>query len=342
MKKILALWIALVMIGSIFIFVGIDETIRFLEVHVKPSDKIAPVIKLNNDIKEIYIDDVYVMPTVTASDNIDGDLTNKVIVEGSIDNRKVGIQQLKYTVTDKNNNCTEVVKNVIVKNKPYNNTKQELPILMYHFFYDKSKGEKAKDHNFMEIASFEAQIKYLITNNYYFPTWDEVYKFVNKEISLPQKSVVITVDDGNETFFKYAIPIITKYKAKATSFVVANRVTEEKLQNYRSEYIQFQSHSYNMHRYLYCDGKTTGAFKCISKTEALDDLKKSIEVVKLKDVFAYPYGVTASRSSLVKDAGFHMGVTTVNGKVKPGDNPLVLKRVRMSHGVKLEQFISKL
>ncbi|CDL19905.1 Polysaccharide deacetylase [Klebsiella pneumoniae IS53] len=27
------------------------------------------------------------------------------------------------------------------------------------------------------------------------------------------------------------------------------------------------------------------------------------------------------------DAGFHMAVTTVRGKVKPGDNPFLLKRL---------------
>ena len=30
---------------------------------------------------------------------------------------------------------------------------------------------------------------------------------------------------------------------------------------------------------------------------------------------------------MAKDAGFHMAVTTVQGKVKPGDNPYTLKRL---------------
>ena len=30
-----------------------------------------------------------------------------------------------------------------------------LPVLMYHYFYDKSKGEKGKNGNWMEISKFE-------------------------------------------------------------------------------------------------------------------------------------------------------------------------------------------
>ncbi|MGI4911705.1 hypothetical protein ACRXCX_14770, partial [Escherichia coli] len=32
-------------------------------------------------------------------------------------------------------------------------------------------------------------------------------------------------------------------------------------------------------------------------------------------------------ASLANDAGFHLAVTTMKGKVKPGDNPLLLKRL---------------
>ena len=35
---------------------------------------------------------------------------------------------------------------------------------MYHFFYDESAGEEGKDNNFMEISSFENQMKYLSAN----------------------------------------------------------------------------------------------------------------------------------------------------------------------------------
>ena len=82
-----------------------------------------------------------------------------------------------------------------------------LPILMYHFFYDKSAGEMGKDNNWMEISDFEKQMKYLHDNDYYYPTWDEVSDFIDGIIELPEKSVVVTIDGGAASFFKLAVPL---------------------------------------------------------------------------------------------------------------------------------------
>lgn len=43
---------------------------------------------------------------------------------------------------------------------------------------------------------------------------------------------------------------------------------------------------------------------------------------------SYPFGgYNATAIKAAKDAGFHLAVTTVRGKVKPGDNPMLLKRL---------------
>ncbi len=45
-----------------------------------------------------------------------------------------------------------------------------------------------------------------------------------------------------------------------------------------------------------------------------------------------------SSVAMVKEAGFLCAVTTQPGKAKPGDNPLLLPRVRMCLGQSLEAF----
>ncbi|VTN14099.1 Uncharacterised protein [Raoultella terrigena] len=43
---------------------------------------------------------------------------------------------------------------------------------------------------------------------------------------------------------------------------------------------------------------------------------------------SYPFGgYNATAVKAANDAGFHMAVTTVRGKVMPGDNPFLLKRL---------------
>ena len=51
------------------------------------------------------------------------------------------------------------------------------------------------------------------------------------------------------------------------------------------------------------------------------------------DAFAYPYGdYTQQCRDIVEEAGFLCAVTTEGGKAKPGMDPLLLPRVRMSNG----------
>ncbi len=50
-----------------------------------------------------------------ATDNIDGDLTSKIKVSGSVDINKVGTYTLTYTVTDKAGNRSETTRKVIVE-----------------------------------------------------------------------------------------------------------------------------------------------------------------------------------------------------------------------------------
>ena len=43
---------------------------------------------------------------------------------------------------------------------------------------------------------------------------------------------------------------------------------------------------------------------------------------------SYPFGGFNDKAvKAAKEAGFHLAVTTMKGKVKPGDNPLLLKRL---------------
>lgn len=309
-------------------------------------DSVSPEIKLVGENISFYVGENYKEPGYNASDNYDGDITSNVKVTNNIDNKKAGTYEVIYTVIDSSNNSFEVKRKVEVKTKPDVTTNKGsysgygIPVLMYHYFYDKSKGETGKDNNWMEISSFEEQLKYLDENDWYFPTWGELYDFVTGKIILPKKSIVITADDGHESFFEYAVPVINKYDVKVTSFVITGRTNSGVLNNYRNDNINFQSHTNDMHKGG-CSGGHGGLFRCIDYNKGLNDLKQSINVVGSSDALAYPYGdVTDNVLKITKDAGFKLAFTTKYGKVYKGMNPIQLPRVRMSKGVSLKGFIS--
>ena len=211
-----------------------------------------------------------------------------------------------------------------------------LPVLMYHFFYDKNEREP-QDGNWIEINDFEQQIKYLSENDYYFPTWEEVENYIDGKTELPEKSVVITVDDGDPSFFELGVPIIQKYNVKATSFVVAywyGDVAQNKENN-----ISYQSHSYDMHKGG-SNGK--GVMLSWSYDKMVEDLKTSQEVLGGANIFCYPFGqYNELDKKALKDTGFKLAFTTQGGRVKKGASKFELPRVRISGTTSIESFIKK-
>ncbi len=76
-------------------------------------DNEGPVISLNDGDKiETYLNEEYVDPGYSATDNYDKDIEVKVV--GDVDTSKAGSYYLKYQATDSSGNNTEVVRKVIV------------------------------------------------------------------------------------------------------------------------------------------------------------------------------------------------------------------------------------
>lgn len=93
-----------------------------IERKINFEDKEEPIITLKgSDSITIYLGNLYKEEGFSASDNCDGDITNKVISTGNVDINKTGTYTLTYEVVDSSGNKSTVHRNVIVKNKPIYN-----------------------------------------------------------------------------------------------------------------------------------------------------------------------------------------------------------------------------
>ena len=213
-----------------------------------------------------------------------------------------------------------------------------LPVLMYHFFYDKNQTNgKEKDGNWVEISNFEKQMKYLADNDYFYPTWQEVEDYIDGKQELPEKSVVITVDDGDDSFFDLAVPILQKYNVQATSFLVTywygNRAND------KQENVDYQSHSYDMHK-SGADGK--GVMLSWDYDQIKEDVMLSSQVLGGANIFCYPFShYNALDIQVLQDAGYKLAFTTVPGRVKKGSLKYELPRVRVDKGTGMLSFMNK-
>jgi len=309
-------------------------------------DTVSPTLELNGQPEiKLYTGNKYNEPGFIATDEYDGDITDKVLVNNPIDINTVGSYTVTYEVSDSSNNKITKERKVEILERPKTVNSGGIPVLMYHFFYDKNV-ETKNDGNWMEIHLFEEQMKYLYDNGYYTPTWQEFIDYVDGKITLPEKSVIVTADDGNPSFFTLAIPICQKYNIRPTSFIVSSWTHGDWLASaWKDKGVDFQSHTYDMHKGG-CKENHGGLMNCISHDAGVNDLKTGIadlEQVNKVYAIAYPFGdVNANVKQITKDAGIQVGFTTAYGKVRPGMDKLELPRIRVSDGTSLEAFINKL
>ena len=313
-----------------------------VERKVTVTDKMKPELILEgDDTMELMLGETFEEPGYRAVDENGRDITGDVKVTGT-ELTRAGENQIKYTVSDSRGNTTQLMRSVnVLPNTEYDAA--GLPVCMYHYVYDENDPPEDlynRFGNYISQQELEKELNWLNEEGYYFPTWKEVREYIDGELMLPDKSIVITFDDGSRSFLDYGIPVLEKCRVPSTSFVITSNDGEKKIAGYQSDYVTYQSHSDNMHRPGGNIGHG-GIFTALSYDEALADLQKSIEICGSSDAFAYPYGdYNDSCRQVVEDAGFLCAVTTQVGKAYPGDNPMLLPRVRMSLGQSLDQFIS--
>lgn len=204
----------------------------------------------------------------------------------------------------------------------------KVPVLLYHKIDLPSADVKIRGA-FTYPRKFEKQISYLKKKGFEFYTAGELIDFYLERGEFPKKSVVVTFDDGWKDNYTNAFPILKKYGAKATIFLVpscvgkiTDKVTAEGeggrehlsekdiLEMSASGEIEFASHSFN-HK----------LFHQISDKEIefeITESKKYIENLTNKEcsVFAYPAGFyTDYAKKALKTAGYEAAFSTVYGAV---------------------------
>ena len=304
----------------------------------------SPEIKLLG--REDYVtvvNGIYDEYGATATDAEDGDITDKIKVDSSkFDVTKPGEYKITYTVTDKDGNTSKVERNIKVR-EVTDPDRDGIAVLMYHYFYDDTAGEKGEDANYLAISMFRQQLDYFKNNDYYFPTMKELNKYLDGDLELPSKSVIITMDDGAESNYRLAFPLALEYKIPMTMYVVTSWTdvsAELQTDMKNTGYIYFNSHTHNMHRGG-CSGMKHGALiQCINYQEGVNDMKTSKELLGNGDSMAYPCGDYNDQAiSILKEAGFTLAFSTEFGKARRGMNKLALPRVRVSDGNSLNYFI---
>jgi hypothetical protein len=71
-----------------------------------------------SDPVNLIVGDSYKEESVSASDNVDGDITASVVTSGSVDTGTAGTYKVTYSVTDSSSNTKKATRTVIVVEPP--------------------------------------------------------------------------------------------------------------------------------------------------------------------------------------------------------------------------------
>lgn len=229
---------------------------------------------------------------------------------------------------------------------------ESIPVLMYHHILPQANIKGIFDHNniVVSLEDFQAQMAYLRDNGYHTVSLQRLERYVNGEELLPEKSVVITFDDGYLSNYVYAYPILKEMGFTGVIFLLTGFVEEtpqtfspEALQylswpevHQMEDVFQFASHTHDMHR-LGNSGK--GVVAEAGVNELIADLSASRQLLRHTPYFSFPYG---HYSKLALDTFRGQGITmafTVNEvSVKMGDDPMLLGRWDVVRHSSLEKF----
>lgn len=298
------------------------------------------VMQINGD-EDTYVKqgEDYIESGARAYDKKEGFLTDGIKTNGTVDTSTTGDYDVVYTVRNSENMEASITRTVhVVDDMDVDD--DGISVLMYHYVYDEGKPPAKMDANDISNTKLEAELKWLSDNDYYYPSFAELRAYLEGTHSLPKKSVVLTFDDGEQGFLDYGTPLLNKYHVPATSYIIGSDPNfTEKVSTYMSEYVSFQSHTYDLHR----DGNTNkgkgGKIWDLDQASLEQDCNQAIAQLHDAQSLAYPYGDCPDFApAALGDCGYLCAFTVQNDQVRKGDDPYKLPRVRMFGSSALEGF----
>lgn len=242
-----------------------------------------------------------------------------------------------------------------------------VPIIMYHSLQKDSN--RLNDYT-ISPAMFENDLKYLTESGYTTVTVIDLIDYVYHDKSLPEKSIMLTFDDGYYNNYAYAYPLLKEYNCRAVISPIIS-MTEKFTQSGEisasyghinndnikemigSGCVEIQNHSYDLHKLKPRRGAEQKRGESFSdyKNYISQDITKAQEYIKDNfnvepSCFVYPFGAkTENTEQIIKELGFVCTMTCTeknNYITKNADSLYELGRYRRDKGESMEGLLNRI
>lgn len=226
----------------------------------------------------------------------------------------------------------------------------KLPILLYHQVVPK---DERTDLRFqISTEAFEQQLRYLVENDYYSPSWESWLLAMHSRKPLKGRAVKFTFDDGTQDFYDHAWPLLKKYGFTATVFLVTEKIGQESdwelhkntplmdwaaIKALQKEGVEFGSHTATHRSLTALSAEEIVKEAATSRTALLTALQTNVGVM------AYPFGDSNDTvKHLVGACGYTIGVEVRDAACGLGEDWMALPRLEVKGTDDLQTFICKL
>jgi len=220
----------------------------------------------------------------------------------------------------------------------------QIRVFMYHHIGMEEKYPSTS----VSTEQFEKHLAYLQEHEYTVLTLGEALDSLYSGKNVPEKSAVVTMDDGYRSIWDNALPLLEEYDFPATIFVATgyvggeNFLTWDQISKLEAKGFEIGNHS---HAHSYFVNKPAGKIGDVFAA----DLKQSHELFRrhlgrVPGLYAYPFGeYSPEMISILKEHGYVAATAQRSGVIFPQSNPYALPRFPMNlHYADIKGFKEKI
>lgn len=218
----------------------------------------------------------------------------------------------------------------------------KVPILMYHYVSEPPEdADKYRRDLSVTPADFEQQMAYLVENGFESVDLNDLSLAITNKRELPERPVIITLDDGYQDNYDNAFPILQNHGLSATFFVVTEFIDDGREGYLRWEMVEEMAAA-GMH--IEPHSKTHPDLSGQEREYVIYEVLGSQETIAAHTgetplYFCYPGGSYDDQTiEILQELGFWGAVTTADGEWHGFNDRFEWSRIRMRNTTTLPEF----
>ncbi len=233
---------------------------------------------------------------------------------------------------------------------------QSVTVLVYHHIVEDSESGYIRNGTAVTLDEFRAQMAYIASQGYSTISVQQLAGWLLDNEPLPPKPVLITFDDGYDSVYRKAYPVLRELGMQATLFVVGSFTCHHNVEAgedlwylswsqirdmVQTGHIDVQSHTFAAHLHTE-DGKIPYAVWGVH--QVIQDIARMEELLRMHALpsalaIAYPWGVCGGGAfEAVVCSSLLLGFGVEPGRVTRDSPQYMLPRLIIFPGTDLSRF----